>query len=166
MLLASEMVAFCIFVAPLPFKVRRKLFRFLSENSIVAKIAYGLKISFMYETIIPHPFHSNSPLQTKLDLSRSCSWMRFSACFVSLRRSKLPRLVDRGYRMYAQRPQSLRANSSSCSASLVIPNVLTAPQAPSATCTSQDSAFSSRLSSPERSISSRILFTFKMNTLS
>ena len=43
------MVAFCIFVAPLPFKVRRKLFRFLSESPIVAKIAYGLKISFMYE---------------------------------------------------------------------------------------------------------------------
>ena len=49
LLLASEMVAFCIFVAPLPFKVRRKLFRFLSESPIVAKIAYGLKISFMYE---------------------------------------------------------------------------------------------------------------------
>jgi B-cell receptor-associated protein 31 len=49
MLLASEMAAFCIFVAPLPFKVRRRLFRFLSESPIVAKIAYGLKISFMYE---------------------------------------------------------------------------------------------------------------------
>lgn len=43
------MVSFCVFVAPLPFKVRRRLFRFLSESPIVAKIAYGLKISFMYE---------------------------------------------------------------------------------------------------------------------
>src|SRR5712672_1307844 len=43
------MAAFCVFVSPLPFKVRRKLFRFLSESSIVAKVAYGLKISFMYE---------------------------------------------------------------------------------------------------------------------
>ena len=49
MLLASEMAAFCIFIAPLPFKVRRRLFRFLSESPIVAKISYGLKISFMYE---------------------------------------------------------------------------------------------------------------------
>jgi len=48
MLLASEMAAFCIFVAPLPFRIRRRLFRFLSESPIVAKIAYGLKISFMY----------------------------------------------------------------------------------------------------------------------
>jgi len=52
MLLASEMVAFCIFVAPLPFKVRRKLFRFLSESPIVAKIAYGLKISFIFIAVL------------------------------------------------------------------------------------------------------------------
>jgi hypothetical protein len=48
MLLAAEMASFCIFVAPLPSKVRRKLFRFLSESPIIAKVAYGLKISFMY----------------------------------------------------------------------------------------------------------------------
>jgi B-cell receptor-associated protein 31 len=47
MLLAAEMASFCIFVAPLPSKVRRKLFRFLSESPIIAKVAYGLKISFM-----------------------------------------------------------------------------------------------------------------------
>ena len=54
MLLASEMAAFCIFVAPLPFKIRRRLFRFLSESPIVAKISYGLKISFMYESSITY----------------------------------------------------------------------------------------------------------------
>jgi len=52
MLLASEMVAFCLFVAPLPFKVRRKLFRFLSESPLVAKVAYGLKISFLFIGIL------------------------------------------------------------------------------------------------------------------
>jgi len=52
MLLAAEMVSFCVFVAPLPFKVRRRLFRFLSENPIVAKIAYGLKISFIFIAIL------------------------------------------------------------------------------------------------------------------
>ncbi|KAH9953623.1 endoplasmic reticulum protein [Russula dissimulans] len=51
-LLASEMAAFCLFVAPLPFKIRRKLFRFLSESPIVAKVAYGLKISFIFVGIL------------------------------------------------------------------------------------------------------------------
>ncbi|KAI0291572.1 endoplasmic reticulum protein [Russula brevipes] len=51
-LLASEMVAFCIFVAPLPFKVRRRLFRFLSESPFVAKFAYGLKISFIFVAVL------------------------------------------------------------------------------------------------------------------
>jgi len=52
LLLAAEMVAFCIFVSPLPAKVRRKLFRFLSESPIIAKVAYGLKISFIFVGIL------------------------------------------------------------------------------------------------------------------
>jgi len=52
MLLASEMAVFCTFVAPLPFKVRRRLFRFLSESPIIAKISYGLKISFISVAIL------------------------------------------------------------------------------------------------------------------
>jgi hypothetical protein len=54
-LLAAEMVAFCIFVLPLPSKVQRKLFHFLSESPIIAKVAYGLKISFMCAS--PFPLH-------------------------------------------------------------------------------------------------------------
>ena len=41
------MTTFCILVAPLPYAIRKRLFRFLSESPIIAKIAYGLKISFM-----------------------------------------------------------------------------------------------------------------------
>jgi B-cell receptor-associated protein 31 len=52
MLLAAEMASFCIFVAPLPSKVRRKLFRFLSESPIIAKVAYGLKISFIFVGVL------------------------------------------------------------------------------------------------------------------
>lgn len=48
MLLASEMATFCMLVAPLPHAVRKRLFHFLSESKIIAKIAYGLKITFMY----------------------------------------------------------------------------------------------------------------------
>ncbi|KAF8154184.1 B-cell receptor-associated protein 31-like-domain-containing protein [Crassisporium funariophilum] len=52
MLLASEMVTFCVLVAPLPYSVRKRLFSFLSESTIVAKIAYGLKISFIFVAIL------------------------------------------------------------------------------------------------------------------
>ncbi|KAI0299040.1 B-cell receptor-associated protein 31-like-domain-containing protein [Multifurca ochricompacta] len=52
LLLASEMATFCVFVAPLPFKVRRRLFRFLSESPVIAKVAYGLKISFIFIAIL------------------------------------------------------------------------------------------------------------------
>jgi len=46
------MVTFCALVAPLPYAVRKRLFRFLSESPIVAKIAYGLKISFIFVGIL------------------------------------------------------------------------------------------------------------------
>ncbi|KAF5376077.1 hypothetical protein D9615_007722 [Tricholomella constricta] len=52
MLLASEMITFCLLVAPLPYTVRKKVFRFLSESPIVAKVAYALKISFIFVAIL------------------------------------------------------------------------------------------------------------------
>ncbi|KAF8235129.1 B-cell receptor-associated 31-like protein [Tricholoma matsutake] len=52
MLLAAEMVTFCLLVVPLPYTVKRKIFRFLSESYIVAKIAYALKISFIFVAIL------------------------------------------------------------------------------------------------------------------
>ncbi|EDR09641.1 uncharacterized protein LACBIDRAFT_293877 [Laccaria bicolor S238N-H82] len=52
LLLAAEMITFCILVAPLPYAVRKRLFKFLSESFIIAKIAYGLKISFIFVAIL------------------------------------------------------------------------------------------------------------------
>ncbi|KAI0772407.1 endoplasmic reticulum protein [Trametes elegans] len=52
MLLASEMVTFCVLVAPLPHIIRKKLFHFLSESPIVAKLAYGIKIAFIFIAIL------------------------------------------------------------------------------------------------------------------
>ncbi|KAG1873474.1 B-cell receptor-associated protein 31-like-domain-containing protein [Suillus tomentosus] len=52
LLLAAEMATFCLLVSPLPFTVRKKLFHFLSESPIVAKVAYGLKISFIFVGIL------------------------------------------------------------------------------------------------------------------
>ncbi|THH14375.1 hypothetical protein EW146_g5943 [Bondarzewia mesenterica] len=52
MLLAAEMATFCVFVAPLPYQIRKRLFRFLSESPLVAKVAYALKISFIFVAIL------------------------------------------------------------------------------------------------------------------
>ncbi|KAG6896518.1 hypothetical protein C0992_007707 [Termitomyces sp. T32_za158] len=46
------MATFCLLVAPLPYTVRKKVFRFLSESPIIAKIAYALKISFIFVGIL------------------------------------------------------------------------------------------------------------------
>jgi len=43
---------FGVLVTPLPYKVRKGLFNWLSLSPIVAKIAYGLKISFIFVTIL------------------------------------------------------------------------------------------------------------------
>ena len=48
LLLVSEMATFLVLIFPLPHTVRKKLFHFLSESPIVAKLAYGVKIAFMY----------------------------------------------------------------------------------------------------------------------
>jgi len=42
------MITFCFLVAPFPYKIKKTLFTFLSESPIVAKVAYALKISFMF----------------------------------------------------------------------------------------------------------------------
>ena len=47
LLLAAEMVTFGVLIAPLPYAIRKKFFRFLSESPAIAKLAYGLKITFM-----------------------------------------------------------------------------------------------------------------------
>ncbi|KAL0952708.1 hypothetical protein HGRIS_006944 [Hohenbuehelia grisea] len=52
LLLAAEMGTFCVLVAPLPYAVRKRVFTFLSESTIVAKIAYALKISFIFVAIL------------------------------------------------------------------------------------------------------------------
>jgi len=46
------MVLFCIIAAPLPYPVRKRLFHFLSESPIIGKIAYALKISFIFVGIL------------------------------------------------------------------------------------------------------------------
>lgn len=50
--MVAEVVMFGVLVTPLPYKIRKALFNWLSHSPIVAKIAYGLKISFIGVTIL------------------------------------------------------------------------------------------------------------------
>ncbi|KAK8858726.1 hypothetical protein IAR55_002955 [Kwoniella newhampshirensis] len=48
----SELTLFGTFVCPMPFTLRKKMFHFLSENPVVAKIQYGLKITFIFVAVL------------------------------------------------------------------------------------------------------------------
>jgi len=72
MLLAAEMVTFCLLVSPLPYTVRKRLFSFLSRSPIIAKIAYGLKISFIFVAILfADALQRMFRITSEVDLARS-----------------------------------------------------------------------------------------------
>ncbi|KAK4112009.1 B-cell receptor-associated 31-like protein [Canariomyces notabilis] len=52
LLLVAEMGLFVLLILPLPFAMRRKIFTFISENPIVAKVQYWLKITFVFILIL------------------------------------------------------------------------------------------------------------------
>jgi len=52
LLLVAEMALFMILIVPLPFTIRRKMFTFISESSLVAKLQYGMKITFIFILIL------------------------------------------------------------------------------------------------------------------
>ncbi len=45
MLLVFEMVVFMALIVPMPFTWKRKLFTFISESPLIAKLQYGMKVS-------------------------------------------------------------------------------------------------------------------------
>jgi len=51
-LLVFEMVVFMALIMPIPFKVKRKLFTFISDSPLVAKLQYGMKITFIFILIL------------------------------------------------------------------------------------------------------------------
>lgn len=51
-MLMSEMVIFLALIVPLPFTWRRRLFTFISESPIIAKLQYGMKITFIFILIL------------------------------------------------------------------------------------------------------------------
>lgn len=38
------MLLFCSLIVPMPFKIKRGLFEFISHNPLVAKLQYGMKV--------------------------------------------------------------------------------------------------------------------------
>jgi len=44
LLLVAEMVLFVALIIPLPYAAKRKLFNFISESPLVAKLQYGMKV--------------------------------------------------------------------------------------------------------------------------
>ncbi|KAG5300625.1 receptor-associated protein [Histoplasma ohiense] len=52
LLLVVEMVIFVGLIIPLPFTVKKKLFTFISESPIIAKLQYGMKITFIFILIL------------------------------------------------------------------------------------------------------------------
>ncbi|PWN26190.1 B-cell receptor-associated 31-like protein [Jaminaea rosea] len=51
-LLCFEVAMFMMLILPLPFAWRRGLFKFLANNPVVAKIQYGLKITFIFVGVL------------------------------------------------------------------------------------------------------------------
>lgn len=51
-LLVFEMAMFMVLIVPLPFSARRKLFRFLASSEVVAKINYGVRITFIFVAVL------------------------------------------------------------------------------------------------------------------
>jgi len=51
-LLVAEMVIFMGLIMPLPFTIKRRLFNFISESPIVAKLQYAMKITFIFILIL------------------------------------------------------------------------------------------------------------------
>ncbi|KAG8159585.1 hypothetical protein KVR01_010222 [Diaporthe batatas] len=52
MLLMAEMGLFMLLIVPMPFSLKRRVFTFISENPLVAKLQYGLKITFIFILIL------------------------------------------------------------------------------------------------------------------
>ena len=66
-LLVFEMSVFGLLIVPLPYSIKRKIFTFISENPLIAKLQYGLKV-------VLH-------LQTPLRLQR-LTWQQITFIFI------------------------------------------------------------------------------------
>ena len=107
------MITFCVLVAPLPYTIRKRLFKFLSESFIIAKIAYGLKISFMLVSLRLVPLTALPDRFQRKVSSLFYSQMPFNACSASQPSLTWPgQGKDQSPRVPAPRPTSLHESFS------------------------------------------------------
>jgi len=52
LLLVAEMSIFMLLIVPLPYTMKRRLFTFISESPLIAKLQYGMKITFIFILIL------------------------------------------------------------------------------------------------------------------
>jgi B-cell receptor-associated protein 31 len=48
----AEMAIFMGLIIPMPFKMKRKMYNFISESPLIAKLQYGMKITFIFILIL------------------------------------------------------------------------------------------------------------------
>jgi Bap31/Bap29 transmembrane region len=72
LLLVFEMVVFMGLIVPMPFTMKRKLFTFLAESPIVAKLQYGMKVINITIKRFVHPRNIQLITET-IDRSHSSS---------------------------------------------------------------------------------------------
>lgn len=159
------MAAFCFLVAPLPFPVKKRLFTMLSTSTIIAKIAYGLKISFMY--VVPiSPSTWLIPIFT-LVLWEFYSLTPFNVCCVLRRRQTWPRMEKARCQIWGQNRVCMRESSSEQNnLRFTAYTCLPLASARNAMFTSLDSVSSFRSFSHALSTSFSNLSTLKKNTRS
>ena len=64
------MSIFMLLILPLPFTWRKKMFQVISESALVAKLQYGMKITFIFililfvDSVRPHPHTPHFPQLT------------------------------------------------------------------------------------------------------
>ena len=105
---SPQMVAFVLLLMPMPLKMRRSIFTFITTSSFVAKVAYALKISFMY---VPPRTWSNIHYIPSLASLGCCLLMLYNGCCGSLQSRKQLSSTKEGSKMFVQRPTLPLVNS-------------------------------------------------------
>ncbi|TVY45983.1 Uncharacterized protein LSUB1_G000212 [Lachnellula subtilissima] len=90
LLLVAEMALFMLLIVPLPFTIRRKMFTFISESPLIAKLQYGMKITFIFILIL-FIDSVNRVYRVQVELAES---NKQQGGYVSPRPCKPPQLTD------------------------------------------------------------------------
>ncbi|KAH8793241.1 BAP31 domain-containing protein [Hyaloscypha finlandica] len=88
LLLVAEMALFILLIIPLPFTIRRKMFTFISESPLVAKLQYGMKITFIFILIL-FVDSLNRVYRVQIELAESNKQQGYSAAVLGHERMEV-----------------------------------------------------------------------------